>query len=157
MAGIQLGSRGPSPLTLGMQDTIPLAVAFHEIVHASFKGNDETLCQVKMTGDMMVSFPAGIIQVFANNPSPAQLSFQVRSLQPLDNLVSNKELVTVEKVSGGGSGEGGAGSPGGSLNFEFNMSALVVLLKNHAEQNPSASYFNIDILKYHVSQSPFYE
>lgn len=30
------------------------------------------------------------------------------------------------------------------------MSALVVLLKNHAEQNPQASYFNIDILKYHV-------
>ncbi|CAL8104816.1 unnamed protein product [Orchesella dallaii] len=133
-----IGSRGPSPLTIGMADTIPLAVAFHEIVHASFKGNDESLCQVKMTGDMMVSFPAGIIQVFANNPAPAQLSFQVRSLQPLDNLVSNKDLVNVEKVSDG-------------LNFDFNMSALVVLLKNHAEQNPQASYFNIDILKYHIS------
>lgn len=48
-----------------------------------------------MTGDMMVSFPAGIIQVFAHNPSPAQLSFHVRSLQQLDNLVSNKELVNV--------------------------------------------------------------
>jgi len=37
------GSRGPSPLTIGMSDLIPLAVAFHEIVHARFKGNDETL------------------------------------------------------------------------------------------------------------------
>jgi hypothetical protein len=31
------------------------------------------------------------------------------------------------------------------------MSALIVLLKNNAEQNPNASYFNVDILKYQVS------
>lgn len=36
-------SRGPSPLTIGMADTIPLAVAFHEIVHAYFRGTDETM------------------------------------------------------------------------------------------------------------------
>lgn len=35
-------SRGPSPLTIGMTDTIPLAVAFHEIVHSYFRGSDET-------------------------------------------------------------------------------------------------------------------
>jgi F-BAR domain only protein len=52
-------------------------------------------CKVKMTGDMMVSFPAGIIQVFANNPSPAPLRFQVRSKQKLENLISNKNLVKV--------------------------------------------------------------
>lgn len=34
-------SRGPSPLTIGMADTIPLAVAFHEIVHSYFRGADE--------------------------------------------------------------------------------------------------------------------
>lgn len=48
-----------------------------------------------MTGDMMVSFPAGIIQVFTNNPSPSQLSFQVRSKQRLENLISNKNFVKV--------------------------------------------------------------
>lgn len=37
-ASIGFGSsRGPSPLTIGITDTIPLAVAFHEIVHAFFK------------------------------------------------------------------------------------------------------------------------
>lgn len=37
-ASIGLGSsRGPSPLTIGMSDTIPLAVAFHEVVHAYFR------------------------------------------------------------------------------------------------------------------------
>lgn len=30
-------SRGPSPLTIGISDTIPLAVAFHEIIHAYFR------------------------------------------------------------------------------------------------------------------------
>lgn len=35
-------SRGPSPLTIGMADTIPLAVAFHEMVHSYFRGADET-------------------------------------------------------------------------------------------------------------------
>lgn len=42
-AGVAVGSsRGPSPLTIGMTDTIPLAVAFHEIVHSYFRGTDET-------------------------------------------------------------------------------------------------------------------
>lgn len=35
-------SRGPSPLTIGMADTIPLAVAFHEIVHSYFRGAEES-------------------------------------------------------------------------------------------------------------------
>lgn len=34
--------------------------------------------------------------------------------------------------------------------FEFNMSALTTLLRRQAEQNPSASYFNVDILKYQI-------
>ena len=34
-------SRGPSPLTIGMSETIPLAVAFSETVNALFKGGDE--------------------------------------------------------------------------------------------------------------------
>ncbi|XP_021954750.1 F-BAR domain only protein 2 [Folsomia candida] len=135
------GSRGPSPLTLGMHDATPLAVAFHEIIHAYFKGNDETKCQIKMTGDMMVSFPAGIIQVFANNPSPAQLKFKVRSKQLLKNLESKPDLVQVE-------------SDGNELTFEFKMSALISILKSQAEKNPSASYFNVDIFKYQIQPKP---
>jgi hypothetical protein len=30
------------------------------------------------------------------------------------------------------------------------MSALTALLRRQSEQNPSASYFNVDILKYQV-------
>ena len=43
-----IGSRGPSPLTIGMTDSIPLAVAFHEIVHACFRGNDESRLVAEM-------------------------------------------------------------------------------------------------------------
>ena len=31
--------------------------------------------------------------------------------------------------------------------FHFNMAQLTALLKRQSEQNPSASYFNVDILK----------
>lgn len=34
--------------------------------------------------------------------------------------------------------------------FDFNMSALTTLLRRQAEQNPTASYFNVDILKYQI-------
>lgn len=35
--------------------------------------------------------------------------------------------------------------------YEFNMSALTSLLRKQFEQNPVASYCNVDILKYQVS------
>ena len=48
-----------------------------------------------MSGDMMLSFPAGIVAVLANNPNPAQLSFRIRNTHRLDNILPNKQLVTV--------------------------------------------------------------
>ena len=38
--------------------------------------------------------------------------------------------------------------------FQFDMKALRELLKAQSEQNPTASYFNIDILKYQVKAKP---
>ena len=35
-------SRGPSPLTLGGAEVVPLAVAFQEVIHAAFRGRDES-------------------------------------------------------------------------------------------------------------------
>ncbi|XP_070491456.1 F-BAR domain only protein 2 isoform X4 [Chironomus tepperi] len=132
-----LGSRGPSPLTIGMSDTIPLAIAFHEIIHAYFKGSDESRCQVKMSGDMMLSFPAGIVNVLANNPNPAKLCFRIKNVQNLENILPNKQLINVEKSTS-------------NTILEFNMPALTLLLRRQSEQNPTASYFNVDILKYTI-------
>lgn len=95
-AGVGVGSsRGPSPLTIGLADTIPLAVAFHEIVHSYFRGTDETRCQVKLSGDMMLSFPAGIVTVLANNPNPAKLTFRVRNTNRLERLLPNSQLISM--------------------------------------------------------------
>ncbi|XP_057341537.1 F-BAR domain only protein 2 isoform X8 [Microplitis mediator] len=140
-AGVGVGSsRGPSPLTIGLADTIPLAVAFHEIVHSYFRGTDETRCQVKLNGDMMLSFPAGIVAVLANNPSPAKLTFRMRNTNRLERLVPNSQLVSIDATQ----------TTSETTIFDFNMSALTTLLRRQAEQNPTASYFNVDILKYQI-------
>lgn len=52
-------------------------------------------CQVKMSGEMMLSFPAGIVTVLANNPNPAKLAFRVRNTQRLNNFLPNKQLVAM--------------------------------------------------------------
>ncbi|TGZ49513.1 FCH domain only protein 2 [Temnothorax longispinosus] len=151
-AGVGVGSsRGPSPLTIGLADTIPLAVAFHEIVHSYFRGTDETRCQVKLSGDMMLSFPAGIVTVLANNPSPAKLTFRVRNTNRLERLLPNSQLISIEgSLMKRDASRDATQTTVDSTIFEFNMSALTLLLRRQAEQNPSASYFNVDILKYQI-------
>ncbi|XP_057659052.1 F-BAR domain only protein 2 isoform X2 [Diorhabda carinulata] len=144
-ASVPIGvSRGPSPLTIGMADTIPLAVAFHEIVHSYFRGADESRCQVKMSGEMMLSFPAGIVTILANNPNPAKLVFRVKNTNKLNSILPNNQLVYLD------SGQ----SASDYIGIEFNMFALSSLLKKQSEQNPSASYFNVDILKYQIKPKP---
>jgi hypothetical protein len=133
-------SRGPSPLTLGMSDVVPLAVAFQEVCHACFNGAEETQCQVRLIGDMMISFPAGIVQVVAYNPNPAQLSFKIKNASVFESIVPNSQLITQSDL---------LSTPDGKV-FEFKMEALKDLLKVQAEQNPNAAYFNIDLLKYQV-------
>lgn len=142
-AGVTATSRGPSPLTIGMADTIPLAVAFHEIIHSYFRGTDESKCQVRMSGDMMLSFPTGIVGVLANNPNPAKLCVRLKNTLKLDNISPNKQLVSIN-----------SGLSRDHTILEFNMTALTSLLKKQSEKNPGAAYFNVDILKYQIKAKP---
>lgn len=41
-------------------------------------------------------------------------------------------------------------SDSNSKDFWFNMQALTSYLRKASDQNPSASYYNVDILKYQV-------
>lgn len=43
----------------------------------------------------MLSFPAGIVTVLANNPNPAKLSFRVKNTHRLNNIVPNKQLISM--------------------------------------------------------------
>ncbi|KAM9094733.1 F-BAR domain only protein 2 isoform 2-T2 [Sarcophilus harrisii] len=136
-------SRGPSPVSLGNQDTLPVAVALTESVNAYFKGADPSKCIVKITGDMTVSFPSGIIKVFTSNPSPAVLCFRVKNTSKLEQILPNAQLIFSDPSQCDSSAK----------DFWMNMQAVTVYLKKLAEQNPSASYYNVDVLKYQVSSN----
>ena len=196
-------SAGPSPLTVGMPstsgpggvDSIPLAVAFQEVVHALFRGTDESrwhnLPAKKKQTNWQLNFTLETQQVPSANqrrhdalisswfgpvdqctaqpqhtayiiPNPQFPEFGKRRSQQtsaqhvrrwekmliVDRLENElrfytvfsflfvactpsreQDLMSVEPV------------------FHFNMPQLTLLLKRQAEQNPSASYFNVDILK----------
>ncbi|NXQ32043.1 SGIP1 protein, partial [Alaudala cheleensis] len=129
-------SRGPSPLTMGAQDTLPVAAAFTETVNAYFKGADPNKCIVKITGEMVLSFPAGITRHFANNPAPAVLTFRVLNFHRLEHVLPNPQLLCCDSSS---------------KEFWVNMPNLMTHLKKVSEQKPQATYYNVDMLKYQVS------
>uniref|UniRef100_A0A4W5PAC2 SH3GL interacting endocytic adaptor 1 n=1 Tax=Hucho hucho TaxID=62062 RepID=A0A4W5PAC2_9TELE len=135
-------SRGPSPLTMGAQDTLPVAAAFTETVNAFFKGADPNKCVVKITGEMVLSFPAGITRHFANNPSPAVLTFSITNYSRLEHVLPNPQLLCCDTAT----------TPNPDCkNFWVNMPNLMTHLKKVAEQKPQATYYNVDMLKYQVS------
>ncbi|XP_077054815.1 SH3-containing GRB2-like protein 3-interacting protein 1 isoform X22 [Siphateles boraxobius] len=133
-------SRGPSPLTMGAQDTLPVAAAFTETVSAYFKGADLNKCVVKITGEMVLSFPAGITRHFANNPSPAVLTFSITNYSRLEHVLPNPQLLCCDTTQP---------NPN-SKEFWVNMPNLMTHLKKVSEQKPQATYYNVDMLKYQV-------
>nr|DBA17812.1 TPA: hypothetical protein GDO54_016132 [Pyxicephalus adspersus] len=134
-------SRGPSPLTMGAQDTLPVAAAFTETVNAYFKGADPNKCIVKITGEMVLSFPAGITRHFSTNPTPVPLTFRISNYNRLEHVLPNPQLLCCDNTQA-------------TLNtkeFWVNMPNLMTHLKKVSEQKPQATYYNVDMLKYQVS------
>ena len=122
-------SRGPSPLTLSSTESVPLAVAFQEVVHAAFRGAEESRCLVRLLGDMMLSFPAGIVSVFTANPYPAPLQFRILNAGRLESVLPNKQLITKVKNA----------CTDSILVFEFNMNNLQELLVKQSKMNPQVT------------------
>ncbi|XP_049588136.1 SH3-containing GRB2-like protein 3-interacting protein 1 isoform X3 [Syngnathus scovelli] len=135
-------SRGPSPLTMGAQDTLPVAAAFTETVNAFFKGADPGKCVVKIIGEMVLSFPAGITRHFANNPSPAVLTFSISNYNRLEHVLPNPQLLCCDTATQ---------AKADAKDFWVNMPNLIAHLKKVSEQKPQATYYNVDMLKYQVS------
>ncbi|KAG7270602.1 hypothetical protein CRUP_011518, partial [Coryphaenoides rupestris] len=132
-------SRGPSPLTMGAQDTLPVAAAFTETVNAFFKGADTNKCVVKIIGEMVLSFPAGITRHFANNLSPAVLTFSITNYSRLEHVLPNPQLLCCDTTTQ---------AKGDAKDFWVNMPNLISHLKKVSEQKPQATYYNVDMLKY---------
>ncbi|XP_074421958.1 F-BAR domain only protein 1 isoform X6 [Larus michahellis] len=134
-------SRGPSPVVLGSQDALPVATAFTEYVHAYFKGHDADSCLVKVTGELTMSFPAGIVRVFSGSMAPPVLSFRLLNAAAIEQFLPNAELLYSDPSQ----------SDPSTKDFWLNMAALTGHLQKQAEQSPAASYYNVALLKYQVS------
>ncbi|XP_045062153.1 SH3-containing GRB2-like protein 3-interacting protein 1 isoform X2 [Coregonus clupeaformis] len=145
-------SRGPSPLTMGAQDTLPVAAAFTETINAYFKGADPSnrqsdphqnkcnKCVVKITGEMVLSFPAGITRHFASHPSAPVLTFSISNYSRLEQVLPNPQLLCCDTVSNVDTKE-----------FWVNMPNLMSHLRRVADQKPQATYYNVDMIKYQVA------
>ncbi|XP_074707854.1 F-BAR domain only protein 1 isoform X3 [Strix uralensis] len=135
-------SRGPSPVVLGSQDALPVATAFTEYVHAYFKGRDADSCLVKVTGELTMSFPAGIVRVFSGTMAPPVLSFRLLNAGAIEQFLPNTELLYSDPSQ----------SDPSTKDFWLNMAALTGHLQKQAEQSPAASYYNVALLKYQFSR-----
>uniref|UniRef100_H2YU56 MHD domain-containing protein n=1 Tax=Ciona savignyi TaxID=51511 RepID=H2YU56_CIOSA len=136
-------SRGPSPLTLMHGDPIPIAVAFTETApyKRQFKPPTPLWCMVKITGDMQMSFPAGIVRAFTSNPNPAALSFKVKGVSNIKDFAPNASLIMADSSQ----------TEVDSRSFFFNMSALVSHVKKMTDSNPNSPYYNIPVMSYQVN------
>nr|XP_045236733.1 F-BAR domain only protein 1 isoform X9 [Macaca fascicularis] len=85
-------SRGPSPVVLGSQDALPVATAFTEYVHAYFRGHSPS-CLARVTGELTMTFPAGIVRVFSGTPPPPVLSFRLVHTAPIEHFQPNADLL----------------------------------------------------------------
>uniref|UniRef100_A0A672JGW4 F-BAR domain only protein 1-like n=1 Tax=Salarias fasciatus TaxID=181472 RepID=A0A672JGW4_SALFA len=136
-------SRGPSPISLSTQEAWPVAAAITEYINAYFKGGHHlnVFCLVKITGDLTMSFPAGITRIFTANPNVPVLSFRLVNISRIDHFLPNQKLLFSDPSQ----------SDPDTRDFWFNMQALQVYLQREAELNPQASYYNVGVLKYQVS------
>ncbi|XP_054434685.1 F-BAR domain only protein 1 isoform X7 [Pteronotus mesoamericanus] len=85
-------SRGPSPVVLGSQDALPVATVFTEYVHAYFRGHSPSSL-ARVTGELTMTFPAGIVRVFSGTPPPPVLSFRLVHTAPIEHFQPNADLL----------------------------------------------------------------
>uniref|UniRef100_A0A671QLU4 FCH and mu domain containing endocytic adaptor 1 n=1 Tax=Sinocyclocheilus anshuiensis TaxID=1608454 RepID=A0A671QLU4_9TELE len=119
----------------------PVAAAITEYINAYFKGGEHNCCLVKITGDLTMSFPAGIIRIFTANPNAPVLSFRLVNICRVDHFLPNQKLLYSDPSQ----------SDPDTKDFWFNMPALTLHLQREAELNPQASYYNVALLKYQAS------
>lgn len=50
-------------------------------------------CLVKITGDLTMSFPAGITRIFTANPNVPVLSFRLVHISRIDHFLPNQKLL----------------------------------------------------------------
>ncbi|KAJ7308159.1 hypothetical protein JRQ81_008674 [Phrynocephalus forsythii] len=135
-------SRGPSPVVLGAQGGLPVATAFTEYVHAYFKGHHPESCLVKVTGELTMSFPAGLLRALSGSPAPPVLSFRLLHTAPIEQFLPHADLLFSDPSQR---------DPSCKV-FWLNMATLTAHLQRQAEQAPAAPYHNVTLLRYQYSK-----
>ncbi|XP_063770492.1 F-BAR domain only protein 1 isoform X2 [Pseudophryne corroboree] len=139
-AGLSVGlSRGPSPVILGSQESLPVAAAFTEYVHAVFDEGELEGSGVRVSGELTMSFPGGILRVFGGSTPPPVLSFRLVHTSDVEHFIPNCDLLFSDLSQ----------SDPSCKDFWLNMPRLTCHLQNLAEQHP-APYYNVVLLKYQV-------
>ncbi|XP_068090205.1 F-BAR domain only protein 1 isoform X1 [Hyperolius riggenbachi] len=138
--GVSSGlSRGPSPVILGSQESLPVAAAFTEYVHAVFEDGELEGSGVHVSGELTMSFPGGILRVFGGSTPPPVLSFRLVHTADVEQFIPNSDLLYSDLSQ----------SDSTCKDFWLNMQRLTCHLQNLAEQH-SAPYYNVVLLKYQV-------
>lgn len=70
---------------------VPLAVAFQEVCNAMFKSHDPSDCMVKITGEMVVSFPASVL---GKLETYSRICFKLKGTDKLKQVLHNQILLT---------------------------------------------------------------
>ncbi|XP_069818427.1 F-BAR domain only protein 1-like isoform X2 [Dendropsophus ebraccatus] len=139
-AGLLVGlSRGPSPVVLGSQESLPVAAAFTEYVHAVFEDGELEGSGVRISGELTMSFPGGILRVFGGSTPPPVLSFRLIHTSDVEHFIPNPDLLYSDLSQ----------SDPNCKDFWLNMQRLTCHLQNMAEQH-TAPYYNVVLLKYQV-------
>lgn len=118
-----------------------MATAFTEYVHAYFRGHSPS-CLARVTGELTMTFPAGIVRVFSGTPPPPVLSFRLIHTTGIEHFQPNAELLFSDPSQ----------SDPETKDFWLNMAALTEALQRQAELNPAASYYNVVLLRYQFSR-----
>lgn len=132
-------SRGPSPVILGSQESLPVAAAFTEYVHAVFEDGELEGSGMRISGELTMSFPGGILRVFGGSTPPPVLSFRLVHTSDVEHFIPNSDLLYSDLSQ----------SDHSCKDFWLNMPRLTCHLQNLAEQH-TAPYYNVVLLKYQV-------
>ena len=86
---MQQVGRTQSPQNVG-GSVIPIAVAFQETCNAIFKGTDVSQCVAKVTGEIVMSFPANFVGHLNSHDT---LQFKLSDTDNVERVLHNQHLL----------------------------------------------------------------
>ena len=91
LATNQISARSVTPTSPAMTTpTLPIAIAIQETCNAIFKGTNSADCQVKVTGEVAISFPASYLPKLG---SYEPLSFKTSGMDKVEKILHNQHLI----------------------------------------------------------------